>query len=373
MGEIIPDYLYSTVYLLVVFMLICFKMISPKRLIAKEDPATSVIYTWVVGIFFIIFFGTRPTEGLYMADTANYVGGYEAIRFGRRFIEYNWENRSEILWTILLSKMAVADFSVWAWMTVVATIYIAANIFGIRRMFPNHTYVVFLSYVSFFLFYSGGINGIRNADAYSLVFWGIALYNTDVKFKYVWITILCILGYYIHTSVIILISAFVLSVFVVKKTKTALIIWFFAIFMSLVAGNYLAGFAAGMFDDRRAAGYLQTGMILSEKTEEVIRYRWDFLLFSAVPIFIGYYVTVKRKIKDKFYQILLNTYILANAVWIVFMYAAFTNRFAMLSWCIYPYVLCYPFLKLNMWPLKKQNGYFKFLYWVMFLFTIYMV
>lgn len=372
MGDLIPDYLYSTVYLGLVFLLMCLRMSNRNPLIGNEDPESSLKSTWILGLFFIIFFGTRPTSGIYMADTGNYVGGYESIRLGYKFIEYNWDKLGEILWMIILNEMATLGFPVWVWLTVVAFLYVGVNIIGTRILFPRHTYVVFLFYVTFFLFYSGGTNGIRNADAYSLVFLAIALYSTRYKIKYLWMTVFCVMGYYIHTSVIVLITAFILSIYIIKNTRTALVIWFIAIIMSLVAGNFLAGFASGWLDDDRAANYLQYGMTLMERTEGVIRFRWDFLLFSALPIYIGWYVTVKMQIKDRYYQILLNTYILANAVWIVFMYAAFTNRFAMLSWCIYPYVVCYPFIKFKMWPMKQQNYYFVVLFWMMFLFDIYM-
>ncbi len=371
MGNIIPDYLYSTVYLILVFLLICILMGSKNNLLDSEDSSVYIKYTWILGIFFIIFFGTRPTSGIYMTDTANYVNGYESIRLGYAKISYNWENPSEILWMIILNEMALLDFPVGVWLSVVAFLYVGLNIIGIRLLFPKHTFTVFLFYASFFLFYSGGTNGIRNADAYSLVFLAIALYNTKIKLKYVWMAILCLMGYYIHTSVIILITSFILSIFIIKETRVALTIWFIAIIISLIAGNSLAIYASGWLDDERASSYLEYGMKLAEKTEDVIRFRWDFLLFSALPILIGWFATVKLQIKDRYYQILLNTYILANAVWIVFMYAAFTNRFAMLSWCIYPYVACYPFLKFEMWSDPQQNRYFKTLFWGMFIFTVY--
>ena len=370
MGDLIPDYLYSTVYLILVFVLISLRMNSRNLLIADEDPVVSIRNTWILGIFFIIFFGTRPTSGVYMTDTAGYVGFYENILSGAYRVEYNWEHPGEILWLIIQNEMATMGSSVPMWLSVVAFLYVGANIIGTRLMFPRHTYVVFLFYVTFFLFYSGGTNGIRNADAYSLVFLAIALYQTSVKLKYIYIVILCIMGYYIHTSVIILITAFVLSIYIIKNTRTALLIWFIAIIMSLVAGNYLAGFASGWLDDDRASRYLDYGTELANTTEDVIKFRWDFLLFSALPIFIGWYTTVKLQIENRFYQILLNTYIIANSVWIVFMYAAFTNRFAMLSWCIYPYVTCYPFLKFDMFPVQQQNKYFNILFWMMFLLNV---
>jgi hypothetical protein len=47
---------------------------------------------------------------------------------------------------------------------------------------------------------------------------------------------------------------------------------------------------------------------------------------------------------DPFYARLVNTYLLANAVWILVIHATCSNRFAYLSWFMMPWVLIYPFV-----------------------------
>ena len=47
---------------------------------------------------------------------------------------------------------------------------------------------------------------------------------------------------------------------------------------------------------------------------------------------------------DPFYARLVNTYLLANAVWVLAIHASFSNRFAYLSWFMMPWVLLYPFV-----------------------------
>jgi hypothetical protein len=47
---------------------------------------------------------------------------------------------------------------------------------------------------------------------------------------------------------------------------------------------------------------------------------------------------------DPFYARLVNTYLVANAVWILVIHATCSNRFAYLSWCMMPWVLVYPFV-----------------------------
>lgn len=83
-------------------------------------------------------------------------------------------------------------------------------------------------------------------------------------------------------------------------------------------------------------------------------FRWDFLIFSAVPIWWGWHVTNRLKSKDRSYEIVLNTYILANSIWVMVSRAAFSNRFAMLSWFLYFLVMAYPLLKFELY--KNQGG-----------------
>jgi hypothetical protein len=47
---------------------------------------------------------------------------------------------------------------------------------------------------------------------------------------------------------------------------------------------------------------------------------------------------------DPFYARLVNTYLLANAIWVLLINANFSNRFAYLSWFMMPWVLLYPFV-----------------------------
>lgn len=375
MESIIPGEAYKYIYAIIVFVLISIKSISPAPdgIIKPENKRTTYNKAFILGLLFIIFFGTRPNYGLAMADTSGYASGYLIQQIYHDPIHIDWSNGKEIIWNLICDFMASAGFPVWTWFTVVAAIYIMFNLWGIKRIFPNHVYIVFLFYITFFLFYSGGINGIRNADAYSIIFFALSLYIQPKIRNYILIGILFFIAYQIHSSVIITITAFVASLFLVKRTNLALCIWIGAIITSLATGSSLAQFASTLTDDGRAAKYLEyaNDVQMMRAGFSHTGFRWDFLLFSALPIALGWYVTVKRGIKDQFYQCLLNTYILANAIWIIFIYAAFSNRFAMLSWCIYPYILSYPFCKMELWSKKKQNNKATFLLWSMFIFTMY--
>lgn len=373
MDTFIPAEYYRYVYLGISLILVISKTGTWEPL-RPEDENTSYTKALLLGIFFIFFFGMRPQElNIWMTDTYNYVSGYNKLKDNPDLIGLGEAPDREILWEWLHDNMARLGFPTWVWLTVVAAIYILPNIWGAKRLFPNQTYLAFLFYVVFFLFYSGGINGIRNADAYSLVFWGLTFLVKPTLKNYLICAILFLIGYEFHTSVAITIFAAILALWVVKRTDIAIVIWVLAIIVVLLTGTSLAEFATRFTDDDRAMVEIQGARNADFLNGGIsdLKFRWDFLLFSAFPIVVGAYSVLVRRVTDRYYTFLLNTYIIANAVWIVFMYAEFSNRFAMLSWCLYPYVLGYPLIKFDLWHPIKQNRYTNTALWILMGFTLY--
>lgn len=127
--------------------------------------------------------------------------------------------------------------------------------------------------------------------------------------------------------------------------------WIGSIFISAVAGGFVESFFTGLGFDDRMDNYLNS----TEYDDQFSStgFRWDFLLYSAMPIWLGWYVVIKKKIFNNQYLLLLHTYILANAFWVMLIRASFSNRFAYLSWFMYPLVLAYPLLVLPIW---KDQG-----------------
>lgn len=76
-------------------------------------------------------------------------------------------------------------------------------------------------------------------------------------------------------------------------------------------------------------------------------FRIDFVVYSFMPVLVGFHAIYKHRIQSMMYDLLLKVYLTANAIWMLCMYAPFTNRIAYLSWLIYPIVLIYPLLNGN--------------------------
>jgi hypothetical protein len=228
---------------------------------------------------------------------------------------------------------------------------ICAGYFGFafiacKKLTPNNVLVTFLFFLGAFSTSSYAVNGIRNGLACSVALAAIAFLATSRKTLPLAIA-LSIAAVGIHKSTMLPIAALFTSAYFIKSFKTAYYLWIASIFISLVAGGTVTSFFAGLgFDDRfshYAIGHMDTERFLHRG------FRWDFLIYSMMPIVLGYYTVIKRNIYDRTYLILLNTYTLANAFWVMIIRANYSNRFAYLSWFMYPIVLAYPLLKLNIW------------------------
>lgn len=103
------------------------------------------------------------------------------------------------------------------------------------------------------------------------------------------------------------------------------------------------------FDDRMTDYFQSQDDAKVMKQFSETGFRFDFLLYSAMPVLMTWYVTIKRNFEDRTFNIIAVTYILANAFWVMVIRAAYSNRFAYLSWFLYPIVIVYPLLRFRLW------------------------
>ena len=115
--------------------------------------------------------------------------------------------------------------------------------------------------------------------------------------------------------------------------------WLFCLLMAVGHVSFFQNLFAGMTDES-GAGYLNWNP--NEDWGGKSGFRLDFVIYSAMPVIMGYYVKFKYQLEDKLYDTMLNIYLTCNGIWMLCMYAQFTNRIAYLSWFIYPILLVYP-------------------------------
>ena len=336
-----PVFIYS-VLLLSIVQYLSLQSVSQDTLLSVKKGMRGIM---VYCIAFIVIVGLRPINGYYFGDTANYAHTYYGYQQG--WILYKPDS-SEWLFNWVMSK-ASQIMSVQSFFLIVEVCYVVPMLWACKHLLSRNAGIAILFCLGAFSFFSYATYGIRNGMACSLILLALS-FITGVKKEKIIAGILCFCAYNIHHSTALPILCMIIAYFY-RNTRMVMYFWLFSILISLVAGGIVESFFAGLGFDDRLSGYINNHQ--DDDYFSSTGFRWDFLLYSVMPIWLGWYVIIKKKIINQNYKFLLNTYILCNAFWIMLIRASFSNRFAYLSWFMYPLVLAYPLLTLPIW---KDQG-----------------
>lgn len=342
--------LYSLIYILITWFVTLVQSgqvsrMSNQALLRRANYKKGVL---VLMAFLIILMGLRPA--LVGGDTGAYMGKYRKMMNGLYDPE---ESVSDWLFSSFQytcsQMMPVSMFFL-----LVSFLYVYAVYVACKRFALNNATFLMLCAIGAFSFFTYGVNGIRNGLATSFIVLAIA-YIKGNRVEKLWCALFCFIAINIHKSTALPMAAMLFSYFY-KKPRFMFYIWGAAVIGSILMGERLSGLFMLIGLDGRMEQYLT--LEDTEETEAAIAnagFRWDFLLYSAMPIFLGWYCIFKKKLCDLTYQLLLGTYIYANAVWVILIRLPFSNRFAYLSWFLYGIVLAYPLFKFNLWRNQGQK------------------
>ncbi len=293
----------------------------------------------VVVIWYTLYMGQRQISGRYFGDTANYNKAYLLLQSGKEMIVEK-DYFFNYLMMLCSKLMPVRSF-----FQLIDILYIIPCILFSKKYFGRFWFFCFFMFIASFSFWTYGVNGLRNGLGTAFFILGLYYYP-----KRLWMYGCFILGYFMHASIIIPIAAFIVSG-LYKNPKIYLLIWLLAIPLSLAGGSSWNEFFSSLgFAEDRTQGYLTGGSEEYNDQFSQTGFRWDFVLYSASAIFAGWYFIFKKKITDTFYIHLFGTYCIANAFWILVITAAFSNRFAYLSWFLMAPVIAYPMLRYKLFP-----------------------
>lgn len=213
--------------------------------------------------------------------------------------------------------------------------YIACN-----RILGKYWFAPFTASACMIDYWGFAVNGVRNGAAAGFMILALS-YGKRLAVS----VPLAFLSIGVHKSMALVGAAAILSHYY-KNTKMYVCAWFGCIFLSAVMGRSISNFMVahlGGADDRMSSylAYAQNEDMM--KLHSSTGFRGDFLLYSAVPIFVGYWYTQIKQVKDVTYSWWLNVYIIANSFWVLMMWTANTNRYAAISWFIAGIVLMRPF------------------------------
>lgn len=349
MFDFIPVTIYSDLfYHFMLFMVVVLSLSIYAKTI--DDPgirSLSAKIGLLIVILVLLYTGSRQVSSLF-GDTVNYNKGYQILQGGGAL---NITNDYVFNYFMLLCSKIM---SVRLFFFLDAVIYIIPMYLFSKKYLGSYWFYGFVMFAASFSFWPYGVNGIRNGMATSVFILGLVYYQKK------WIMYaLFALSFGIHNSLIIPIAAFI-TAGMYKNPKVYFYIWLASIPLSLVGGNFWGTFftSLGLGDDR-AGAYLDTEAIASlaknERTSfSQTGFRWDFVLYSATGVFAGWYFLIKNKVHDKFYIHLWGVYMIANAFWILVIRAAFSNRFAYLSWFLMAPVIIYPLLRYRFSPTQNR-------------------
>lgn len=342
-----------------------------ENLLQKKSPATAFIFC----LIWTILLGLRPAHILF-GDTVNYARTYMATSpsFGEIDFHKEW------LFALYRTWCRSMGFSVNTFLFFIEVGYVGFMLLAFKKFLWEDTWFAVLFFFSAFSFYVYGVNGIRNGLACSICLAAFALVLKDKN--YVIGAVLLFAAFSIHKSTLLPTAALVGSFFLAKKPKLALLFWLSSIPLSLVAGGPVSHFFMGLGFDDRTEAYL-SGDNMKYGNFSNTGFRWDFLLYSAMPVWLIW--EAQKKIEKRraemggvcleeeesgvygagiladaesmrIFNALSTIYMLTNAFWVMVAKASFSNRFAYLSWFMYPLIIAYAVVRLHIWEDQDRKA-----------------
>lgn len=334
MFDFIPIELYTPLYHYTILMVTLIVFFELNNLGYKKSK-----FGFLLVGFIIIYMGFRPISGYYFGDMATYARAFQNFQQGDSL-----SFEKEVIFNLFM-KFCSKVMNIHFFFLTCAILYVYPLYLVSKKWFPNYWFYAFLLLVGSFSFWSGGVNGIRNSMAGSIFLLGIS--RDKRVFQMAWI----ILSIGIHKTMLLPTLGFIFALYY-NKPKYMIAFWLLCIPLSLASGGFWESFFASLgFEDERIS-YLTDGNVNEDEFSST-GFRWDFLVYSATAVYAGWYFIVKKGFEDKIYFWLFNTYVFANAFWILVIRANFSNRFAYLSWFMMALVIVYPFLKMEL--MKNQH------------------
>lgn len=353
MFDFVPIYNYTHYFdiSILILVLIAVWQCSRGSIFHKDVVEFNATWGFVFAVVLILYMGLRPIDGQF-GDTVIYASGFREASLSKA--PFVWQWRTEWLFQNLVRIFAKYS-DVHTFFLFCSFLYVGSLWWAMQRIFKSYYYIPLLVIFSMFTFWNYGVNGIRNGIGASLFILAMTyVQNLPVAMTLSFIA----MGF--HTSILLMAGAAIAAWFI-KNSYIYLMIWILAIPASYVLGNTFQNIFAGIDiigGDDRLYTYLTQETDESNMVYVSHAFRWDYILYSAMGTITGYYFIFRRLFKDEYYHWIFNVYLITNAFWILIIRAAFSNRFAQISWFILPIVLIYPFMKKRFWlNHEKMLGY----------------
>ena len=314
------------------------------------------ILTFVLLSFVFVHIGFRPLDPLF-GDTRTY-----AREFNEMCQYHSFEARKDFFFYYISLLISRITQSTTVYFCILGLSYILPVLFALKKRLPQTYFLVLFAYVCSFSFWGYGVNGLRNGLGVSFFLLALLSDKKIIQLLFIAVSIA------FHTSLALPVIALFIAKYLHGNPKTYNVLWLICLLASLIAGHsigdYLGSISFINGIDERMSGYLTLSTDdMSDITFNQQGFRWDFVLYSSIPIIVGGYYIYNKKYEDSIYKLLYCIYLLCNAFWLLTIYVPFNNRFAYLSWFLHPILLTYP-LVTSEHVVRNRNS---ILHWTLFL------
>ncbi len=328
----IPGSYYLFIYLFIVtiatFSVYNRYRMSSSGALVKDSSSNTLI----LALLCTVFIGLRPNDPVFV-DTVGYVAGYYYHLHEPFVLSADVEN---LLFENIYHFFASYDLGWHTLFLFMANIYFIGTYLACKKFFPKNTLIAFVVFLGAFSTFSYSVNGVKAGVAAALFLCALA-YRSD---KPVLASILVVASWGFHHSMTPCVLSF-FTVWFCSKPKWYFLFWVVCLALSAAHVTFFQTLFMS-YSDAKGASYLDAENMAG--WEGKTGFRLDFVVYSAIPVLVGYWAIFKKKIDHLKYNRVLCTYLLMNGIWLLCMYAGFTNRIAYLSWFMYPIVLVYPLL-----------------------------
>ena len=325
--------IWNLIYINLILWFVLYQviLINAESIDKKEIVLSNSTFIFFIITFMTIIIGCMPISwNFYPSDRYVYADQFNQYRrYG--ISDFKTNDKGFEFYQKITSKILTAQ----GWFALTGFIYVLNHYLFVKKIFSDQISIFLIAVFSSMFFYAYGTNTIRSGLAASFFILSFAYGNKSIN-KYIFLAI----SISLHLSFVIPLMAYIIAN-IYRNTHLYVTIWIISVFISYFLPDYFSPFLSNFLNiDDRAVSYIMSDSVDAYRKE----FRLDFLLYSSVPIFIGLFFINKKSIQSKFYNLLLNTYIISNTFWVLNIRAIYSDRFAYLSWFILPILIIYPFL-----------------------------
>jgi hypothetical protein len=293
----------------------------------KPSKYVRILFSIIVLSFYTLVIGTRDFN--HPGDTDKYLYIFQLV-LTQGFLESILELRVEKGFVFLVHLISMVTDSPRTFLLLVSSAQSILWLFFLNlwsKKYKLDLLVCCSLLISMFFFYNLGANVIRQGFAIPLSFIGLFYFFSS---RNVLGTLFFILAFSFHSSSLILLVAYLLTI---KKVKYE----YYLILLLIISALSIFGIFSTFLEVFTNTISMYAHLVRDSSLESYkTGFRLDFWLFSMVPVFL--FLISKKQWDDK-YKKIFKLYILVFMFFIFMFEIPYSDRIGLYLWCMFPILL----------------------------------